>query len=79
MSLSADEFRAHLELSAATAGVRLPEVVLPDEHHLLLRRMRFHYEGVFQHVQQDRGGHQNPVRGEGEDRVALRLLDFQGP
>jgi len=43
MSLSAEEFRAHLELSAATAGVRLPEVVLPDEHHLLLRRMRFHY------------------------------------
>ena len=37
MSLSADEFRAHLELSAATAGVRLPEVVLPEPHHLLLR------------------------------------------
>jgi pimeloyl-ACP methyl ester carboxylesterase len=43
MSLDPDEFRAHLELSAAAAGVRLPEVVLPDEHHLLLRRMRFHY------------------------------------
>ena len=43
MSLSADEFRAHLELSAATAGIDLPEVVLPDAHHLLLRRMRFHY------------------------------------
>lgn len=43
MSLSADEFRAHLELSSATAGVRLPEVVLPDQHHLLLRDMRFHY------------------------------------
>ena len=43
MSLGADEFRAHLELSAATAGVRLPEVVLPDQHHLLLRDMRFHY------------------------------------
>ncbi len=43
MSLSADEFRAHLELSAATAGVRLPEVVLPSQHHVLLRQMRFHY------------------------------------
>ena len=43
MNLSADEFRAHLELSAATAGIDLPEVVLPDAHHLLLRRMRFHY------------------------------------
>lgn len=43
MSLSADEFRAHLELSATTAGVHLPDMVLPDEHDLLLRRMRFHY------------------------------------
>jgi pimeloyl-ACP methyl ester carboxylesterase len=43
MSLSAEEFRAHLELSAATAGVPLSEVVLPGEHHLLLGRMRFHY------------------------------------
>jgi pimeloyl-ACP methyl ester carboxylesterase len=43
MSLSADEFRAHLELSAATAGIDLPEIALPDEHDLLLRRMRFHY------------------------------------
>jgi pimeloyl-ACP methyl ester carboxylesterase len=43
MSLSPDEFRAHLELSAATAGVDLPEFTLPDEHHVLLRRMRFHY------------------------------------
>jgi esterase len=43
MSLSADEFRVHLELSAATARITLPEVVLPDEHHILLRRMRFHY------------------------------------
>jgi pimeloyl-ACP methyl ester carboxylesterase len=37
MSLSTDEFHAHLELSAATAGV------LPGQHHLLLGRMRFHY------------------------------------
>jgi pimeloyl-ACP methyl ester carboxylesterase len=43
MTLSADEFRVHLELSAATAGVALPELVLPDAHDLILRRMRFHY------------------------------------
>jgi len=43
MSLSPDEFRAHLELSAATARIDLPEIVLPDERDLLLRRMRFHY------------------------------------
>jgi len=43
MSLSADEFRVHLELSAATAGVPLPDLTLPDQHHLLLGRMRFHY------------------------------------
>ena len=43
MSLSADEFRVHLELSAATAGVPLLDLTLPDQHHLLLGRMRFHY------------------------------------
>jgi len=43
MSLSAEEFRIHLELSAATAGITLPEIVLPAEHHVLLGRMRFHY------------------------------------
>src|SRR5258705_5693902 len=43
MSLSAEEFRVHLEMTAATAGVPLPEIVLPDGHHLLLGRMRFHY------------------------------------
>ena len=43
MSLSTDEFRAHLELSAATAGVPLPDLTLPESHHLLLGRMRFHY------------------------------------
>jgi len=43
MSLSPEEFHAHLELSAATAGVRLREIVLPSENHLLLGRMRFHY------------------------------------
>jgi esterase len=43
MSLSPDEFRAHLELSAATAGIALPDLTLPDERHVLLGRMRFHY------------------------------------
>jgi pimeloyl-ACP methyl ester carboxylesterase len=43
MSLGPDEFRAHLELSAATAGVRLPDLTLPAPHHVLLGRMRFHY------------------------------------
>ena len=43
MSLSAAEFRVHLEMTAATAGVPLPEIVLPDSRHLLLARMRFHY------------------------------------
>ena len=39
MSLSADEFRAHLELSAATAGVRLSEIVLRRSLLHNLRRM----------------------------------------
>ena len=43
MSLAPDEFRAHLELSAATAGIALPEIVLPDEHDALIGRMRLHY------------------------------------
>jgi len=43
MSLSPEEFRTHLELSAATAGVPLPDLTLPDQHHLVLGRMRFHY------------------------------------
>jgi pimeloyl-ACP methyl ester carboxylesterase len=43
MTLSADEFRVHLELSAATAGVSLPDLTLPSSHHVLLGAMRFHY------------------------------------
>jgi pimeloyl-ACP methyl ester carboxylesterase len=30
-------------MTAATAGVPLPEIVLPESRHLLLGRMRFHY------------------------------------
>src|SRR5262245_20414372 len=40
MTLAADEFRAHLELSAATAGIALPAIVLPGERHLVLARTR---------------------------------------
>jgi esterase len=43
MSLPPEEFRLHLERSAATAGIRLPNLALPDEHHVLLGRMRLHY------------------------------------
>ncbi|MGH7332148.1 MAG: hypothetical protein ACREKS_05240 [Candidatus Rokuibacteriota bacterium] len=40
MSLSADDFRAHLELSAATAGVRLSEIVQGDNPADLLVCLR---------------------------------------
>ena len=43
MSLSPDEFRAHLELSSSTAGIKLPDLILPTAHHVILRGMRFHY------------------------------------
>jgi pimeloyl-ACP methyl ester carboxylesterase len=43
MSLSPEEFRAHLEQSAATAGLTLSDFTLPAGHHVLLGRMRFHY------------------------------------
>jgi pimeloyl-ACP methyl ester carboxylesterase len=43
VSLGADEFRKHLELASTTAGVRLAEIVLPSEHHLVRGRMRLHY------------------------------------
>jgi esterase len=43
VSLAPEEFRAHLELSAATAGVELADLTLPAAHHVLLGRMRFHY------------------------------------
>src|SRR5437867_4348187 len=43
VSLSPDEFREHLVLASATAGLTLPELVLPEAHHVILRGMRFHY------------------------------------
>ncbi len=33
----------HLELAANLAGLKLPEVVLPESHHIVIHRMRFHY------------------------------------
>ena len=43
MSLSAAEYLQHLTDAAATAGVEPPEIALPDEHHVILRKMRFRY------------------------------------
>src|SRR5579885_127926 len=33
----------HLELTARHAGLDLPEIVLPESHHIVIHRMRFHY------------------------------------
>ncbi|MBM3220171.1 MAG: alpha/beta hydrolase [Candidatus Rokubacteria bacterium] len=43
MSLSPAELREHLTLAASKAGLSFPEVVLPESHDVVLRRMRFHY------------------------------------
>ncbi|PYN95307.1 MAG: hypothetical protein DMD91_25285 [Candidatus Rokuibacteriota bacterium] len=43
MSLSPEEFREHLVMASATAGLTLPDLALPTEHHVILRGMRFHY------------------------------------
>ena len=43
MSLSPEEFREHLKLSSAAAGLTLPDLALPAAHHVILRGMRFHY------------------------------------
>jgi esterase len=43
VSLSPEEFREHLKLSSATAGLPLPDLNLPESHHVILRGMRFHY------------------------------------
>jgi hypothetical protein len=43
VSLSPEEFREHLKLSSATAGLTLPDLALPAAHHVILRGMRFHY------------------------------------
>lgn len=41
--LSPSEHLEHLREVAATAGVDVPDFVLPEEHHVVLRRMRFRY------------------------------------
>ena len=43
MSLSAAEYREHLETTAARAGFSFPDVVLPESREFHLGRMRFHY------------------------------------
>jgi len=43
VTLSPEEFREHLKLSSATAGLKLPDLALPTAHHVILRGMRFHY------------------------------------
>jgi pimeloyl-ACP methyl ester carboxylesterase len=43
MSLTEAELREHLTLASAKAGLSFPDLVLPSAHHVLLRRMRFHY------------------------------------
>jgi pimeloyl-ACP methyl ester carboxylesterase len=43
MTLTPDELHEHLTLAAAKAGLSLPEIVVPDAHDVILRRMRFHY------------------------------------
>src|SRR3954452_13087515 len=34
---------SHYALGAQIAGLELPALTLPDEHHVILREMRFHY------------------------------------
>lgn len=41
--LSPSEYLDHLRAVASTAGVAVPEIVLPEERHVILRRMRFRY------------------------------------
>jgi pimeloyl-ACP methyl ester carboxylesterase len=43
VTLSPTEYLEHLHAVASTTGVAIPEIVLPDEHHVILGRMRFRY------------------------------------
>ena len=43
MSLSPTDYLDHLAAVASTAGIAIPELVLPDERHVILGRMRFRY------------------------------------
>jgi esterase len=41
--LSPREHLEHLREAAAVAGLTVPDFMVPDEHHVVLRRMRFRY------------------------------------
>ncbi|MGO9454081.1 MAG: alpha/beta fold hydrolase [Candidatus Binataceae bacterium] len=41
--LTAAEQLEHLELTAHHAGLKVPEIVLPESHHIVIHKMRFHY------------------------------------
>jgi pimeloyl-ACP methyl ester carboxylesterase len=41
--LSESEQIDHLRLAADVAGLQLPEIVLPESHHIVVHRMRLHY------------------------------------
>ena len=41
--LSDSEKLEHLELTADHAGLKVPEIILPESHHIVIHRMRFHY------------------------------------
>lgn len=43
MTLSATEYLEHLRLAVEKADLAVPELVLPEEHHVIVRRMRFRY------------------------------------
>ncbi len=41
--LTESEQIEHLKLAADVAGLKLPELILPESHHIVVHRMRFHY------------------------------------
>jgi esterase len=41
--LNESEQIEHLKLSADMAGLKLPDITLPESHHVVIHRMRFHY------------------------------------
>jgi esterase len=43
VTLSPTDYLDHLRAVASTTGIAIPEIVLPDEHHVILGRMRFRY------------------------------------
>lgn len=43
MTLSTSDHIEHLRAAAGIAGMSVPQFVVADEHHIVFRRMRFHY------------------------------------